>query len=62
LLKTSRSASILAGKECYIFEMSNKAIGTLPEATKSKLYKKISISLAKKLKSTTEYIVNPTLF
>ncbi len=61
LLDTFRSATILAGDECYIFEINNNAIETLPQPTKSKIYKRICISLAEKLRSTTEYVVNPTL-
>ncbi len=62
LLKSCRTASILAAEQCYIFKISGKAINKMPESTKGELYKRIAMSLAEKLKATTEYVVSPYFF
>ena len=60
LLQTERTASVLAAEECFIFRIDAKDIEKMPESAQKKLYKQFAVSLAQKLKSATENMVQPS--
>jgi len=61
LLKQARTASVLAGGECFIFKLRAYEIESMPATTQAKLYQKFAEELAVKLEDTTKAMVDPTL-
>lgn len=59
LLNEKRTASVLAAEEIFIFKITGEAIETMPTETKANLYRQFSITLAGRLKNTTNSIINP---
>ena len=61
LLKQARTASVLAGEECFIFKLRADEIASMPATTQAKLYQKFAEDLAIKLEHTTKAVLDPTL-
>lgn len=61
LLKQARTASVLAGEECFIFKLRADEIESMPATTEAKLYKKFAEDLAIKLEHTTKEMVDLNL-
>ncbi|VAX22296.1 hypothetical protein MNBD_NITROSPINAE03-414 [hydrothermal vent metagenome] len=61
LLKQARTASVIAGEECFIFKLRVYEIDSMPSTTKAKLYQKFAEELAVKLEDTTKAMVDPSL-
>lgn len=59
LLKTKRSAGILAAEECFIFQIDADDIESMPELTQTRLYRRFAESLADRLRSATEHMIRP---
>jgi len=59
LTKSPRTASVLASEESYLFEIKDAGVEAMPPAMREKLYHRIALSLAEKLKSTTDLAVGP---
>lgn len=58
LLKQARTATVLAGEECFIFKLRADEIESMPATTRAKLYKKFAEDLAHKLEHTTKEMVD----
>lgn len=61
LLEETRSASIMASGECFIFEINAEQINELKMETQVKLYKQFAIVLAGRLKNSSS-VVADTLY
>jgi len=59
LLQDQRTASVLASGECFVFRIDAGSIAALSTTTREKLYLRIAVFLAERLKSTTDYAVSP---
>lgn len=57
LLKQARTASVIAGEECFIFKLRADEIELMHATTQAKLYKKFAEDLAHKLEHTTREVV-----
>lgn len=60
LLNESRTASVLASCECFIFRLEEADIRSMPNTTQAKIYRKFAEDLAGKLMATTAEMLHPS--
>lgn len=58
LLKQARTASVLAGEECFIFKLRADEIESMPATIEAQLYRKFAEDLAIKLENTTKEMLD----